>query len=114
MHPEHELESSPASLGSGALMWIAETPKSEGWWWWRGKPTGEARPIRVFVMHMNGHDCWHAEHPYGTLEINVMEYRWPGQRWAGPLTEPLDAPDAEPLPNDQAHGLTPNNPHPRT
>lgn len=48
-----------------------------------------------------GHEWFEAQHPFGWLNVQTMSHRWPGQEWAGPLPEPLDAPGAETGHTDQ-------------
>jgi len=85
---------SSAAPGSGALTWSAETPKRRGWWWFRAGPGCEAKVLEV-APNMDG------ELIAPGATFGMMKSMWPEMRWAGPLVEPVEASDAEPLPNKQ-------------
>lgn len=83
-----------AARGSGALTWSAEKPKRRGWWWVDG--LNAHPPFQVVPVAQMGDEwlvlLWGQWRPVA---------RCNGMRWAGPLPEPLEASDVEPLPNDK-------------
>jgi hypothetical protein len=86
-----EREAFAATTGYAAQLWSAEKPKAEGWWWVQLPKYPDLKVVvRVYrspnetlcvYMHAGGHKMMKDTHGY-----------W----WAGPLPEPLDAPDVEP------------------
>jgi len=86
---------SSAAPGSGALTWSVEKPKRRGWWWveWYN---GDVRPIEVIDTDTGGLVAQTGNGSRYYLGDPFFK------RWAGPLVKPLEAPDAEPLPNDGA------------
>lgn len=59
-----------ASLSAG-LVWRSEPPDQNGWWW-RLVALSHAKPQVVYCAAGGGHD------------------HYPGDRWAGPIPEPVD------------------------
>lgn len=51
--------------------------------------------LAVTSYESAGRKWFEAQHPYGWLDVEILEERFPGGRWAGPLPVPLDAPDAK-------------------
>ena len=75
--------------GSGALTWSARKPKRRGWWWFRATPTAEAKIVEVYP-NLDGELI-----TKGGATFKWMKSLWPEMRWAGPLVEPVETPDAE-------------------
>ncbi len=103
-----ELERAPLALktsfasapGWPSLPWSAETPKRRGWWWWKWDRSEEPLVLAVTSYKEAGHEWFEAQHPFGWLNVETMAFRFPGGRWAGPLSEPESAPDAQTTAND--------------
>lgn len=83
---------------SGALTWSAEKPKRRGWWWVKHKQDKAPSEIR----EIKGRLCIEF---FGTwIPVEKAPH---GLLWAGPLPEPLEASDAQTLPNEKLSGETP-------
>lgn len=91
--------SSRPAPGSGALTWSAEKPKRRGWWWVLDPDFEEPRVLRVDNQSWDAGRLAAFSPLDGWQPIDTCPDHW---RWAGPLVEPEKAPDAEPLPNDEA------------
>jgi hypothetical protein len=82
-----------AAHGWPSLRWTAEKPKAAGWWY---VELFDGRKDIAFVMQRSGEEL-----SCGTFAI--PGWHWVSdtffRRWAGPLPEPVDAPDEEPTAN---------------
>lgn len=74
--------------GSVALTWTVEPPKRRGEWWWEPPDNRNARV--VFIRRYEGYLIARGRTMSSTEMSRPCEFL--GGRWAGPLSEPLDAP----------------------
>lgn len=90
-----------AAHGWPSLLWSAEQPAADGWWWWQDKPHGLKRAVEIYSVTRAGRllSRWVRD---GADLWKLGEGCRRGGRWAGPLPEPVDAPDAETTANDPA------------
>lgn len=92
------------ATGYAALRWTAEKPAAAGWWWCRNEAVEHAEGWQAVVridevngqltcswMTAPGRAAWLAE-------ADWSDVCW----WAGPLPEPLESSNAQPLPNDKS------------
>lgn len=86
---EHEVFA--ATKGYAPQRWSAELPAAAGWWW----VDQTAVPIRAVIKVQLLDGIPYAFAPAHDKWVECKRFN-AGARWAGPLPEPLDAPDAEP------------------
>ena len=100
MRESHAGPRSSAAHGWPSLRWSAEEPKRRGWWWLRATPTAEAKIVEVYP-NLDGELI-----TKGGATFKWMKSLWPEMRWAGPLVEPVETPDAETTANGELKGGT--------
>ena len=72
----------------GCLIWTAEKPAADGWWWRQDAPHGLKRPVEIYSVTRAGRLLGRYVRDGSTLWVLDGDRKGMGGLWAGPIPEP--------------------------
>ena len=82
-----EGDSCPPSC-CASLMWTAEKPATDGWWWRQDAPHGIKRPVEIYSVTRAGRLLGRYVRDGSALWVLDGDRKGMGGGWAGPILEP--------------------------